>query len=99
MSEAIADLGQVGRSLHLTFLYLACEQRDVMRRVLMHNGNDSLYHTRATAKAHLDQWDASRGLVSMHLFGDDPSEFLTELERIIGVAIPTECNPEYQRMD
>lgn len=97
--KPIAHLGRDGHVLHLTFLHLSDHQQQALQRVLMYNGPDEVYHLRSEAGAHLDQWDRKRGLASIHLHRENPSGFLSELERLLGVHIPREVNPEYRRLD
>lgn len=71
----------------LSFYHLDGSQLAYVHGIMVRNGREDVYVSRANAGAHLHQWDAMTGRISIYLYGEDSRPFLRHLEEGIGVKI------------
>ena len=103
MSKPFAELDRCKVSGHpvISFYNLLPSQVEVLRSVMLYNGNTELHEARSEAMAHLGAWCTKSGRADIYLHSDEPghvASFITMLRDRLGISIPRVPQSDYQQV-
>lgn len=101
MSKPLAELDRCKYSGHpvLRFHRLRPAQVEVLRSVMLCNGNTELHEARSLAMAHLGPWDTQAGRAEIWLHSEEQGHiqmFLSMMRDKLGINIPHVPQSDYQ---